>query len=180
MILGMSIATFALVHVALSSAGLASGLVALIGMACGKKWDIWISLFLTTTVLTSVTGLLFRSPVFGLADELGVLSLMILAITSGALYVGRLIGIWRWIYVTGAVSALYLNVFAAVVTAFQFVPILRPLTPTLANPPLLIAQVVGALPEPSFLIPQLLLIIVFITMGISAAIRFPGETKVRT
>jgi len=178
MILGMSIATFAIVHVALSSAGLASGLVALIGMACGKKWDIWISLFLTTTVLTSVTGLLFRSPVFGLADELGVLSLMILAITSGALYVGRLIGIWRWIYVTGAVSALYLNVFAAVVTAFQFVPILRP--PTLANPPLLIAQVVGALPEPSFLIPQLLLIIVFITMGISAAIRFPGETKVRT
>ena len=44
----------------------------------------------------------------------GVISLVLLTIAVAALYVFRLAGAWRWIYVGSAIAALYLNVFVGV------------------------------------------------------------------
>ena len=53
---------------------------------------------------------------------LGILSLVFLAAALVALYVHHLAGPWRWIYVVGAVVALYFNVFVGIVQAFMKVP----------------------------------------------------------
>ena len=107
MILGMSISTFTLVHVVLSLVGIFAGLVVLFGMFSSKRLDGWTALFLATTVLTSVTGFPFPPDHVLPSHIVGVISLVVLAIAIFALYLRHLAGPWRWIYVVGAVVALY-------------------------------------------------------------------------
>ena len=83
---------------------------------------------------------------------------MVLAVTIPALYVKRLAGSWRWIYVAGAVFALYLNSFIGVVQAFLKIPALNRLAPTQSESP--------------FLVAQLALAALFVVLGIQAARRF--------
>jgi hypothetical protein len=56
MIWGMSIETFTLVHVLISLAGIASGLIVVFGLVAGKRLDGWTVVFLLTTAATSITG----------------------------------------------------------------------------------------------------------------------------
>ncbi len=142
MIFGMSIATFTTVHVILSLIGIASGIVVLFGMLGGKRLHGLTAIFLATTVLTSVTGFLFPHDRLLPSHIVGIISLVALALAILALYVYGLAGSWRWIYVATAVVALYLNVFVAVVQAFQKLPAVRSLAPTQSEPPFLIAQAV--------------------------------------
>jgi hypothetical protein len=92
----------------------------------------------------------------------GVISLAVLAVTILALYFYRLAGPWRWLYVTGAVVALYLNVFVGVVQAFQKLPFLRLLAPTGSEPP--------------FVVAQMLVMAIFIALGIIAVKGFHPAT----
>jgi hypothetical protein len=142
MILGMSVATFTVVHVVLSLIGIVSGIIVLLGMLGGKRLDGLTAIFLATTVLTSVTGFLFPGDHLLPSHMVGIISLVALALAILALYVYRLAGSWRWIYVAAAVVALYLNVFVGVVQAFRKLPFLTPLAPTQSEPPFLIAQTV--------------------------------------
>jgi len=142
MILGMSIATFTLVHVVLSLVGIFAGLVVVFGMLGSKRLDGWAALFLATTVLTSVTGFFFPFDKILPSHIVGIISLVVLGIAILALYALHLAGSWRWIYVVSAVLALYLNVFVGVVQAFQKLPFLASLAPTQSEPPFLIAQCV--------------------------------------
>lgn len=142
MILGMSLAAFTWVHVILSLIGIASGLLVLFGMLGGRTVAGLTALFLATTVLTSATGFLFPSAQFGPSHIVGVISLIVLAAALAGLYVFGLNGAWRWIYVVGAVAALYLNVFVGVVQAFQKLAFLQPLAPTQSEPPFVVAQAV--------------------------------------
>ena len=58
-----------------------------------------------------------------------------------ALYVKHLgRGVWRWIYVTTALAALYFNVFVLIVQSFQKVPALQKLAPTQSEPPFSVTQ----------------------------------------
>jgi hypothetical protein len=163
MILGMSTSTFTLGHVVLSLIGIVSGLVVLFGMLGAKKLAGWTALFLATTVLTSVTGFFFPRDHLLPSHIVGIISLVVLAVAILALYVYRLAGSWRWIYVTGAVVALYLNVFVGVVQAFQKVPFLQPLAPTQSELP--------------FLATQLIVIAAFVVLGIVAARTFHPQFK---
>jgi len=138
MILGLSIATFTLVHVIISLIGIATGLVVLAGMLRGKRPVGWTCIFLATTVLTTLTGFLF--PITAFTPALGVVSTVILAFALLTLYVFHLAGAWRAIYVISAVAALYLNVFVAVVQSFQKLGPLQELAPTQSEPPFLAAQ----------------------------------------
>jgi nucleoside recognition membrane protein YjiH len=61
MILGMSTHVFTVVHVIISLIGIASGLIVLFAMFASRRLGGWTALFLFTTILTNVTGLLFRS-----------------------------------------------------------------------------------------------------------------------
>jgi hypothetical protein len=158
MIFGM--AAFTLFHVALSLVGILSGLIVVFGLLAGKRLNGWTALFLVTTVLTSLTGFLFPFHKFLPSHAVGIVSLLVLAITIPALYVFHLAGPWRLTYVIGAVIALYLNVFVLIAQFFMKIPTLKALAPTQSEPPFLGTQVVGML--------------VFIVLGFLAAKRSPA------
>jgi hypothetical protein len=105
-----------------------------------------------------VTGFFFPLDRVLPSHVVGAVSLMVLALALVALYVRRLAGPCRWLYVGSAVLALYLNVFVAVVQAFQKVPPLHRLAPTQAESP--------------FLVAQLLILALFLGLGILAVMRF--------
>jgi hypothetical protein len=140
MILGMSLYTFTLLHVAISLVGIATGFVVLYGMLTGRRLEGWTAVFLATTILTSVTGFMFPIARIGPPHIFGAISLVVLAVALLALYVHRLQGSWRWIYVVTALFAQYLNVFVGVVQAFQKSAFLAELAPTQSEPPFAIAQ----------------------------------------
>jgi len=160
MILGMTTSTFTVVHVLLSLAGIGSGLVVVCGLLTEKRLDGWTAIFLVTTVLTSATGFLFPFHQLLPSHKVGILSLVV-AIVIPARYLLHLAGAWRRIYVIGALVALYLNVFVAVVQAFLKVPALKALAPTQKEPP--------------FLVAQLVVLVVFAGLTILAAKRFHIE-----
>jgi hypothetical protein len=80
MILGLSIAAFTKLHVAISLIGIVSGLVVLYGMLGAQRMPGWTALFLATTVLTSVTGFMFPA----------------IAITPAAIFGAISLVVWRW------------------------------------------------------------------------------------
>lgn len=158
MILGMSVADFTRFHVILSLVGMVSGIVVVLAMLRAHVLPVMTSIFLTTTMATSVTGFLFPIAAFGPPEIVGVISIIILGLAMLALYVYRLAGSWRMIYVVSAVLALYLNVFVGVVQAFQKVPFFHALAPTQKEAPFAIAQAA--------------VLLVFAALGAAAAKKF--------
>ncbi|MGA0601187.1 hypothetical protein ACO2Q3_10845 [Caulobacter sp. KR2-114] len=140
MILGLSVATFTLVHVLISLVGIGAGLVALVAMIAGKDLGGWTATFLATTVATSATGFLFHSKAIGPPHIVGAISLVVLLVALVALYGRHLAGRWRLAYVVTAVLALYFNCFVGVVQAFQKIAFLNALAPKGTEPPFAIAQ----------------------------------------
>jgi hypothetical protein len=158
MVLGMSLATYTIVHVIISLVGIGSGLIVLFGLLNGRLLSPWNGLFLLTTVLTSVTGFFFPYTKITPGIILGVLSLITLAIALFALYARHLSGGWRRTYAVTALIALYFNVFVLVAQLFEKVPAIHALAPTQTEPP--------------FKIAQLLLLILAIVLITLAAKRF--------
>jgi hypothetical protein len=158
MILGMSTATYTLLHVLISLVGIGSGLIVMFGFLTGKRLDGMTAVFLTTTVLTSVTGFGFPFEHLLPSHKVGILSLVVLLIAIAARYVFHLQGAWRGTYVVTASIALYLNVFVLVAQGFMKVPALKALAPTGTEPP--------------FLVAQLVVMLVFIGLTILATKRF--------
>ena len=140
MILGMSLAAFTQFHVILSLVGIAAGLLVVVGMWKSERMPYTTALFLATTILTSVTGFLFPFVKVGPPHVFGVISLVLLAFTLLALYRYRLAGRWRWIYISTAIFALYLNCFVGVVQAFLKIASLHALAPQGNEPPFAVAQ----------------------------------------
>jgi hypothetical protein len=160
---GIPTASFVQIHVLISLIGIASGFAVAYGLLTNRLFFGWTALFLTTTILTSITG--FPIPPFGFDPPraIGVISLILLAGAVVSFYIFHVVGVWRWAYIGCAITAFYLNTFVAVVQAFQKLPVLHPLAPTQSEPPFLIAQI-GVL-------------IIFVVMGVLAVIRFHPEIK---
>lgn len=142
MILGMSLSTFTTVHTLISLLAIALGLVWVADLLRGRQSALVAGLFLLTTILTSVTGFMFPASAVTPAHIVGAISLVALAAAVAALYIFRLRGIWRPVYIVTAVLALYLNVFVGVVQAFQKIGPLHTLAPTQSEPPFAIAQTI--------------------------------------
>jgi hypothetical protein len=163
MILGMSLATFTLVHVIISLIAIVAGLIVMFGMLGSRTQPGLTAIFLLFTILTSATGFLIP-PL--LSDKLlpshiiGGLSLVLLAIACVALYGSKLAGPWRWIYVVTALLALYFNVFVLVIQSFLKIPALTALAP--GNPP----------SGPVFAVVQGIVLVFFVLMIIGAWRRF--------
>jgi hypothetical protein len=164
MTLGMSLATFTLVHVIISLIGIGSGLIVLFGLLTGRRMDRWTALFLVTTVLTSVTGYGFPFTQLLPSHIVGAISLVALAVAIFARYAQHLAGGWRRTYVISALIALYLNVFVLVVQSFEKVPALHALAPTQKEPP--------------FAIAQLLVLIAFVVLTVFAVKRFRAQPTI--
>ena len=142
MILGMSTATYTLLHVLISLAGIASGFIVLYGLLNAKRLDGWTAFFLTTTALTSISGFGFPFEHLLPSHKVGIISLLVLAVTIPARYLFHMQGAWRAVYVIGSGLALYFNVFVLVVQSFMKVPALKALAPTQQEPPFLVAQLI--------------------------------------
>ena len=140
MMFGLTAFTF--VHVVLSLIGILSGFVVTYGMLTANRLDRWTSLFLATTVLTSVTGFFLPAEHFMPSHAIGILSLAVLALAIMGRYLRNLAGAWRRTYVITAVIALYFNVFVLIAQAFMKVPDLKAMAPTQSEPPFLAAQLV--------------------------------------
>jgi hypothetical protein len=158
MMLGMSLATFTFVHVAVSLIAIAAGFVVVFGLLAGKRLDGWTALFLTTTVLTSVSGFGFPFEHLLPSHKLGMISLVVLAVAIAARYGFHMAGAWRSTYSITATLALYLNFFVLVVQLFEKTPALKELAPTQSEPP--------------FLFTQLVVLAAFLALGTFATIRF--------
>jgi hypothetical protein len=139
MVLGMSLPVFTMVHVLISLAGIASGLIVVCGFLTNKRLDRWTAIFLVTTVLTSATGFLFPFKGVTPAIKLGVISLAVLAVAIVARYATHLK--WRKTYVIAACAAEYFNVFVLVVQSFEKIRALHALAPTQKEPPFAVAQI---------------------------------------
>jgi hypothetical protein len=140
MILGLTIAQFTALHVAISLTGIVAGLIALPAFARGRLLHRTTDLFLWATLLTSLTGFLFPIVAFTPALGVGILSTLIL-VASFAAYNGRkLVGRAAAVYAISATAALYLNLFVLVVQSFLKVPALNALAPNGTEPPFVAAQ----------------------------------------
>ncbi|MCU1303474.1 MAG: hypothetical protein JWQ87_3758 [Candidatus Sulfotelmatobacter sp.] len=161
MILGMSLATYTILHVLISLIGIGSGLIVMFGLLKGKRFDTLTLVFLATTALTSITGFGFPFEHLLPSHIVGIISLLVLAIAMPARYLLHLAGAWRTTYVVSASIALYLNVFVLIAQLFLKVPALKALAPTGKEPP--------------FLVAQLSVMAVFVALTIFAAKRFHIE-----
>jgi hypothetical protein len=149
---------FTLIHVLLSLLGIFSGLVMVGAMMSGTTLARWTTVFLVTTILTSITGFGFPFTTIQPPHIFGVLSLIALTIALVALYGKRLAGGWRRTFAITAVFSLYLNVFVLVAQLLQKTPVLASIAPDPGSP------VFGA--------TQALILIIFLVLGWTAVKRF--------
>ena len=105
-------------HTWLSLIGIATGFSVLADLIAGRDRPILAAIFLATAFATSATG--FGFPFSGVLPShvVGVVALLILAVTIPARYAFNRTGRARWIYAAGSVASLYLLVFVAVAQAF--------------------------------------------------------------
>jgi hypothetical protein len=153
-----TLATYTAVHVVISLIGIASGLAVVAGLLTSSRLEQATPGFLSTTVLTNLTGFGFPFDHLLPSHIVALLSLVILAVAIYARYGGKLAGPWRWTYAVTAVLALYFNVFVLVVQLFRRVPALKELAPTQSEPP--------------FAIAQLAVLVIFAALTVAAAVRF--------
>jgi hypothetical protein len=140
MVFGISLSAFTTIHVIISLIAIAAGFIAVFQMIANKPLGLWNTIFLWTTIATSVTG--FGFPITGITPGIvvGIISLVILAVALLALYAQHLVGPWRWVYVISAIVALWFNVFVLIVQAFMKIPSLKTLAPTQSEPPFQLVQ----------------------------------------
>lgn len=149
---------FTLLHVIISLTGIVAGLVAAAGWLKADPARRPTAVFLATTILTSATGFLFPFTTLLPSHVVGIISMVVLAIATFALYRGRLAGIWRPIFTVTATLALYLNVFVLVVQSFLKIPLLNALAPTQT--------------EPAFLVGQGATLVLFLALAILTTVKF--------
>ena len=160
MVLGMSLSAFTTLHVVISLIAIVAGIIVMFGMLGSNPMPGLTAIFLLFTILTSVTGFLFPFNGVTPADVVGALSLLLLAIACIALYIMKLSGAWRWIYIVTALISLYLNVFVLVIQSFLKIPALTAVAP--GNPP----------SGPVFAVVQGIVLVFFVLMIIGAVRRF--------
>jgi hypothetical protein len=157
----MILQIYTIVHTLISLVAIFTGIVVVFGMLAGLRLNGWTKWFLTTAILTTVTGFFFPFHGFTPAIGFGIISLPFLALTIFARCSRQLVGAWRWIYVIGVVICLYFNLFVLVVQSFEKVAALHALAPTQTEPP--------------FKLTQLIVLVLSILLAIVAAIRVRPE-----
>ncbi len=140
MILGMSLASFTVLHLIISMIAIALGFVVAGGILASNKLPGWTAWFLILTILTSATGFLFPLTKLLPSHVVAIISLVLLAIAVYALYGKRVAGVWRGGHVVTAMLALWFNVFVLIAQSFQKVALLNVYAPTGSEPPFAITQ----------------------------------------
>jgi hypothetical protein len=142
MILGLTLAKFTFLHVALSFIGIGAGFFVMFGFLKSLHLRILTALFFLSTIGTSLTGFFFPNKTITPGIILGVLSMIALLLALYAQNAKKLVGAWRAVYVVSVCVAFYFNMFVLVAQAFAKVPALKAAAPTMASPAFGIAQLV--------------------------------------
>jgi hypothetical protein len=140
MMLGLSLSTFTFLHVAISLIGLATGVVWLLAVTRGVFLNGWNTVFLFTTILTTVTGFMFPFNGFTPTMVVGSVSILVLGVAVLALNVFDREAGWGTVYLMTATIALYLNAFVFVIQAFLKIGPLHALAPEGTEPAFVWAQ----------------------------------------
>jgi hypothetical protein len=158
----LSMDPLTLTHVLITLIAIVSGLVVVAQMLKGVLNGGWTGTFLATSVLTSATGYLFHQsgPQPTPAQLVGAVALLVLVPTLYGLYLKHLAGVWRPVYVVGALISLWFNVFVLIIQSFIKIPALHALVP--AIPP----------SGPIFGATQLVVLVAFVVAGFLAWKRF--------
>jgi hypothetical protein len=173
MIAGLSTSNFTILHVVITLVAIVAGFVVMVALLGSKRPAGWTAIFWIFTVATTVTGFMFlQEPSFrnGLTPAVatGIIATLFFVVGLCALYVKKVIGSWRWIYVITMMVSLYLNVFVLITQSFQKLKFLNPAAPMVGPP----------FAEPAntqFAIAQGLTILFFLVIGVLAAKKFrPG------
>jgi hypothetical protein len=153
-------------HVALCFIALLAGTIVLVALCRGSRQPSWDALLLTSTALISITGFFLPSPPGTPTPDpariVGLIELVVVALAVFALYVSGLARAWRGIYIAAIVLAVYFNAFVAVAQGFLKIGFLHALAATGKEPP--------------FLMAQLITLILFVAIGVTAFRRFPGRS----
>jgi hypothetical protein len=158
MILGLSLAQFTFVHVALSLIGIGAGFFVMFGLLKSIQLRLLTALFFLSTIGTSLTGFLFPNKTVTPGIVLGVLSMIVLILALFAQYGKKLAGVWRAVYVVSVCLAFYFNMFVLIAQAFAKVPALKAAAPTMASP--------------AFGLAQLALLVIFVLLTIRAVKKY--------
>jgi hypothetical protein len=134
MMLGLSLSAFTFLHVAISLIGLATGLVWLLAVTRSVFLTGWNTVFLFTTILTSVTGFMFPFNGFTPTTVVGAILILSLGMALLALNVFEREAGWGTVYLVTAIIALYLNAFVLIIQAFLKVGPLHALAPKGTEP----------------------------------------------
>jgi hypothetical protein len=151
--------SFTLFHVAISLAGILSGLIVAYGLVTDRRMPVMTAIFLLTTIATSATGFFFHRDHILPSHIVGLVSLCVLLPAAYGLYLQNLRGFWRGVYIVGAVVGLYFNVFVLIFQSFQKIPFLHALAPTEST-------------EPAFAGAQGAALLLFIVIGVLSFRRF--------
>ncbi len=133
---------FTLFHTALSLVAFVAGIVAVRALLRGSEAGGWTTVFLVTAVATSATGFGFPFVKLLPSHIVGIVALVVLAVTLLARYAFGLAGPWGRIYAAGLVLSLFFDTFVLVAQAFGKIPPLHRLAPTGSEPPFAVAEVV--------------------------------------
>jgi hypothetical protein len=168
MIVGLSIANFTILHVAITLIAIVSGFIVMFALLSSKRPADLSAIFWLCTVATTVTGFMF--PLNGITPAVatGVVATVFFVVGLYALYVKKVMGSWRWIYVVTMMVSLYLNIFVLITQSFQKLKFLNPAAPMVGPP----------FAEPTmtqFAIAQGVTIVFFLVIGFLAVRKFrPG------
>jgi hypothetical protein len=170
MIAGLSTSNFTILHVVITLVAIVAGFVVMFALLGSKRPAGWTAIFWIFTVATTVTGFMFlQEPSFrtGITPAIatGIIATLFFVVGLYALYVKKVIGSWRWIYVVTMMVSLYLNVFVLITQSFQKLKFLNPAAPMVGPP----------FAEPAntqFAIAQGLTILFFLVVGVLAAKKF--------
>jgi hypothetical protein len=152
----VNILTF--IHIACSLIAIGAGARVLFGLLAGELVEKWTVIFFRWSLAASVAGLLFSFHRLSLTQWLAMVSVYV----SGAAILGwrkfHLVGVWRAICAFSTTIALSLNILLLTTQAFEHIPALKALAPTLS--------------EPVFLASQLIEMAFFVALGMVAVRRF--------
>lgn len=136
------IAALTLFHVIVSLIAIVAGVALAYGLITQKRYDRWTLVFMLTTAVTVLTGFVFPYNGFTPGIGVGIISVLIFIPTALARYRFAMAGIWRPVFVVGALALFYFNCLVFVVQSFQKVPPLNALAPTGGEPIIGVVQAV--------------------------------------
>jgi hypothetical protein len=147
-----------LIHVILSLLAILSGIRVAQGLMAARRYEKTTLFYMLSTALTLVTSFLF--PYNGVTPGIivGIICVLIFVPTAFARYMFHMAGIWRPVFVVGALALLYFNCLVLIVQSFQKIPSLNALAPTGGEPPVTISQAV--------------LLVIFLLVGFFSVRRF--------